>query len=157
MEPNVKLVCSACLTEACAQGVQLCEESRHAGFALTHALHEDGCPICRTSTAITRKILEALCHRDGISLDSDVEPGKPARNYELADRLGIPDAFKLTASEPGLPPMAEHAGRVLRDVTLVGEVVLDPRYDPPWPGAGIKSIRKSEEPYGSNDENRDRR
>ena len=29
--------------------------------------------------------------------------------------------------------------RVVRDVTLAGEIVLDPRYDPPWPGAGIKS------------------
>jgi hypothetical protein len=30
--------------------------------------------------------------------------------------------------------------RVLRNVTLVGEIVLDPRYTPPWPGAGIKSV-----------------
>jgi len=38
--------------------------------------------------------------------------------------------------------MTDRDGRVLRDVKLVGEVVLDPRYDPPWPGAGIISARK---------------
>ncbi|HEY3652364.1 MAG TPA: hypothetical protein VGL33_30650 [Streptosporangiaceae bacterium] len=35
--------------------------------------------------------------------------------------------------------------RVLRDVKLVGEIVLDPRYDPPWPGAGIKAARETTE------------
>lgn len=29
---------------------------------------------------------------------------------------------------------------VLRDVTLVGEIVLDPAYDPPWPGAGVWKV-----------------
>jgi hypothetical protein len=33
-------------------------------------------------------------------------------------------------------------GRVLREVTLVGAIVLDPCYDPPWPGSGIKSVRE---------------
>jgi len=93
---SVKIVCSWCLTEECAQGVRLCSEARKTSFTLTHALHEDGCPICRTGTAITRNILEALCRRDGLSLESSVMPGEPARNYELADRLGIPNAFKVT-------------------------------------------------------------
>ena len=93
---TVRIVCSACLTEACAQGVQLCEESRRAGFALTHARHEDGCPICRTGTQILRSVLEALCRRDGLSLESTADPGHPARNYELAERLRIPGAFKVT-------------------------------------------------------------
>jgi hypothetical protein len=92
---NVKIVCSACLTEACAQGVLLCEDARKASFILTHALHEDGCPLCRTGTEILRSVLEALCRRDGLSLESDADPGHPARNFELADRLGIPDAFKV--------------------------------------------------------------
>ena len=100
----MQIVCSACLTEACAQGVQLCEESRKASFTLTHALHEDGCPICRTATAVTRNILEAICKRDGISLESGILPGEPARNFELAERLGIPDAFKVTERQMGLPP-----------------------------------------------------
>jgi hypothetical protein len=81
-----KIVCSSCLTEACAQGTALCEDARHAPFTLMHARHEDDCPICRN-------ILEAVCRRDGISLDSTVQPGTPARNFELADRLGIPDAL----------------------------------------------------------------
>ncbi len=34
-------------------------------------------------------ILMAVCTRDGLSLDSEVDPGTPARNYELMDRLGI--------------------------------------------------------------------
>ncbi len=38
---------------------------------------------------VTRRILEALCERDGISLESSVTPGEPARSYELALRLRI--------------------------------------------------------------------
>jgi hypothetical protein len=44
---------------------------------------------------LVRDILEALCERDGLSLQSDVDPGQPARNYELADRLGIGRVFGL--------------------------------------------------------------
>lgn len=91
---KVQIICSACLTEACAQGIQLCEQSRRASFTITHAMHEDGCPLCRTATATIRNLLEAMCIRDGLSLDSTADPGKPARNYELAERLGIPNAFR---------------------------------------------------------------
>ena len=42
-----------------------------------------------------RDILEALCRRNGLSLESAVEPGEPARNYELALRLGIGRAFGI--------------------------------------------------------------
>lgn len=38
---------------------------------------------------LVNDILRALCERDGLSVESEVEPGKTARNYELADRLGI--------------------------------------------------------------------
>lgn len=107
MQRNVRIVCSACLTEACAQGVVLCEESRKANFILTHALHEDGCPICRTATVITRNILEALCRRHGISTESVIVPGEPARNFELAERLGIPEAFKVSERQLGLPPITK--------------------------------------------------
>jgi hypothetical protein len=41
------------------------------------------------SEALVREILEAICERDGISLESNADPGQPARNYELALRLGI--------------------------------------------------------------------
>lgn len=44
---------------------------------------------------LIRDVLEALCCRDGLSLDSAAEPGEPARNYELADRLGIGHVFGL--------------------------------------------------------------
>jgi hypothetical protein len=44
---------------------------------------------------LLRDVLEALCERDGISLESAVEPGTPARNYELALRLGIGRVFGL--------------------------------------------------------------
>ena len=46
-------------------------------------------------TVIIRDILVALCERDGLSLDSEVDPGTPARNYELALRLGIGRVFKI--------------------------------------------------------------
>ena len=45
--------------------------------------------------SLVRDILEALCLRDGLSLDSAADPGNPARNYELALRLGIGRAFGL--------------------------------------------------------------
>lgn len=45
--------------------------------------------------SLVRDILEALCRRDGLSLESAVEPGEPARNYELGDRLGIGRVFGL--------------------------------------------------------------
>jgi len=50
--------------------------------------------------ALIREILEALCRRDGLSLDSEVEPGEPARNYELALRLGIGHVFGLKEEPP---------------------------------------------------------
>lgn len=45
--------------------------------------------------ALIRDILEALCLRDGLSLESSVTPGEPARNYDLALRLGIGHVFGL--------------------------------------------------------------
>lgn len=42
-----------------------------------------------------RATLEALCRRDGLSLDSAVVPNEPARNYELALRLGIGQVFGI--------------------------------------------------------------
>lgn len=48
---------------------------------------------------VIRDVLEALCVRDGISLDSTADPGAPARNYELAGRLGIGHVFGLRAGE----------------------------------------------------------
>ena len=45
--------------------------------------------------ALIRDILESLCRRDGLSLGSDVVPGGPARNYELAVRLGIGHVFGI--------------------------------------------------------------
>ena len=44
---------------------------------------------------IIRDVLESLCRRDGLPLESTVTPGEPARNYELADRLGIGSVFGL--------------------------------------------------------------
>ena len=38
---------------------------------------------------MVRAILEAACKRQGIPITSDVDPDKPARNYELMVRLGI--------------------------------------------------------------------
>lgn len=49
--------------------------------------------------SLVRDILVALCKRDGLSLDSDAEPGSPARNYELALRLGIGQVFDLNRGE----------------------------------------------------------
>jgi len=44
---------------------------------------------------LLRAVLEAVCVRDGISLESAVMPGESARNYELAVRLGIGHVFGL--------------------------------------------------------------
>lgn len=47
---------------------------------------------------LVRSILEALCRRGGLSLESEADPGNPARNYELALRLGVGEVFGLADS-----------------------------------------------------------
>jgi hypothetical protein len=49
----------------------------------------------QVSADLVRAILEAVCERDGITLESSAEPGEPARNYELAIRLKIGKVFGL--------------------------------------------------------------
>lgn len=49
----------------------------------------------QAADSLIRDILESLCRRDGLSVDSSVVPGEPARNYELAGRLGIGHVFGL--------------------------------------------------------------
>ncbi len=61
------------------------------------------------SDRIVRDILESLCRRDGLSLDSSVEPGGPARNYDLALRLGIGHVFGLGEPAPEPQPVPELA------------------------------------------------
>lgn len=53
----------------------------------------------QAADSLLRDILESLCLRDGLPLDSPVAPGKPAANYELADRLGIGHVFGLRVTE----------------------------------------------------------
>ena len=50
--------------------------------------------------------------------------------YEL--ETGTGDGTTARRVMPGDPRFAH----VIRDAKLAGEVVLDPGYDPPWPGAG---------------------
>lgn len=54
---------------------------------LKAALGEE--PRRKAAGDLVREILEAVCQRDGRCLESDADPGEPARNYELALRLGI--------------------------------------------------------------------
>lgn len=51
--------------------------------------------VAQADTRLVRDILEALCERDGLSLESNVLSGEPARNYELAQRLGIGHVFGI--------------------------------------------------------------
>lgn len=44
---------------------------------------------------LLRETLIALCERAGHSTMSSVDPGSPARNYELALRLGVGKVFGL--------------------------------------------------------------
>lgn len=46
--------------------------------------------------ALINEILRALAERDGLSLESEADPGTPARHYELASRLGIGRVFGLS-------------------------------------------------------------
>jgi len=52
-------------------------------------------PRLAAGDGLIRDILESLCLRDGLSLESAVVPGEPARNYELAVRLRIGHVFGL--------------------------------------------------------------
>lgn len=47
------------------------------------------------SADLVRGILEAVCERDGVPLESVATPGEPAPNYELALRLNIGQVFGL--------------------------------------------------------------
>ena len=57
--------------------------------------------MAEVSADLVRAILEAVCERDGISLESSAEPGEPARNYELAARLKIGKIFGLREASDG--------------------------------------------------------
>jgi hypothetical protein len=60
-------------------------------------------PELATADRLVRDILESLCRRDGLSLESTVVPGEPARNYALAERLGIGHVFGLLDAAPAAP------------------------------------------------------
>lgn len=45
-----------------------------------------------TSDQILRNLLKAMCEKEDISLLSAAEPGEPARNFELVERLGLPSS-----------------------------------------------------------------
>ena len=86
-----------------------------------------------------RDVLESLRRRDGLPLGSAVVPGEPARNYELADRLGIGRIFGLQQGEirtcycgttatvmPGVFPHPDCDGSVRRQpqrIPTPGQVV----------------------------------
>jgi hypothetical protein len=59
----------------------------------------------KVNADLVRDILEALCIRDGISLESSFSPSDRARNYELALRLRIGHVFGLPSSEEGPRPV----------------------------------------------------
>jgi hypothetical protein len=60
--------------------------------------------------ALIRDVLESLCRQGGLSLESTVTPGQPARNYELAERLGIGHVFGLkTQAEIPAPAAVQPA------------------------------------------------
>lgn len=74
-----------------------------------------------TSDALIRSILEAVCQRDKLSLESAITPGEPARNYELALRLGIGHVFGLSNTP------ASHENTIICDVSGhpgYGETIL---------------------------------
>lgn len=99
-------------------------EAREGDWIVRH-IRMSGCPEFRVYAAkpfaatydpaasaaaaddLLRDVLVAVCERDGLSLESDAEPGEPARNYELAVRLRIGRVFGLAdpaAPGPPLPP-----------------------------------------------------
>lgn len=81
------------------------------------------------SDRIVRDILESLCRRDGLSLESTIEPGEPARNYALAERLGIGHVFGLNdAPAPELAAaMAETRSGSFEDMLADPHEQFDPR------------------------------
>src|SRR6185437_282420 len=50
---------------------------------------------------LVREILEAMCRKQGISLESPFDPDEAARNYTLAQRLGIGHVFGISDTEEG--------------------------------------------------------
>ena len=66
-------------------------KDNYVGSSTTQTTHD--CVHARAAIALVRDVLEAMCERSNISLDSSADPGYPARNYELMDRLGIGHVF----------------------------------------------------------------
>lgn len=62
---------------------------------LTCPCYYDGYQEAMMDAGLVRDILVALAERDGVSLDSEADPGTSARNYELALRLRIGHVFGL--------------------------------------------------------------
>jgi hypothetical protein len=87
------------------------------------------------SDRIVRDILESLCRRDGLPLESTVVPGEPARNYALAERLGIGHVFGL----PDEPVMTPAVARPLFGSTLV--LAIHPDQDDEAARKGEEAIR----------------
>lgn len=56
-------------------------------------VHPDPGPEAQAAATLVRDVLEAVCRRDGVPLEGAADRGQPARNYELAGRLGIGHVF----------------------------------------------------------------
>jgi hypothetical protein len=54
----------------------------------------------QTEQEMYRELLEAWCAEKGVDLTSGVNPGEPARNYELLDRLGVGGLVGLVNEPP---------------------------------------------------------
>lgn len=59
----------------------------------------DQCEMCvflmKAGDELVHEVLKAVCRRDGLPVESSLEPGEEARNFELALRLKIGYVFAL--------------------------------------------------------------
>lgn len=64
--------------------------------AAIKALRGQPCVRCEAVEQLLRDVLEAVAQQQGVSLESQVNPGEPARNYELMDAIGIGHVLGMT-------------------------------------------------------------
>ena len=54
----------------------------------------------QANAQMLREVLEEMCKLQGLPLESSFDPQQPARNYELMERLGLPEWLVMGKQRP---------------------------------------------------------
>lgn len=86
------------------------EDEAHDELARVRQERDRAMVRLEVNASLVGEILRRCCETRGLSLESSADPGKPARNYELALRLGIEDVFGMHSSSGYSGPVGGQEG-----------------------------------------------